>query len=154
MSNSKAIGQFFGAFDPVNWHRHVIGGMDSINKPRRNLMQTVFVQKPVQFGLSVLAIGSGSLAIVREILCALGQLLVTPVTLVFGTVRVLTWSDFAQPLYNHLPGIQSLLLTAHRVMLQFTGIVCSALGGAFSLFYGTRFSVKCQIALGIYELTT
>lgn len=151
MSNSKAIGQFFGAFDPVNWHAHVIGGMDSINKPRGNFIQTLFVQKPVQFGLSVLSIGSGALAIVREILCALGKLLVVPLTLAVGTVRVVTWSRFAQPLYHHLPGFYSLAGTAHRVMLQFTGIICSALGGAFFLFQGTRFTVRCQLDLGNYE---
>lgn len=150
MSNSKAIGQFFGAFDPVNWHAHVIGGMDSINKPRGNFVQAMFIQKPIQFGLSVLAIGSGALAIIREIISGLGKLLVTPLTLAIGTVRVVTWSRFAQSFYNHLPGWQSLVLTAHRVMLQFTGIVCTALGGAFFLFNGTRFTVKCQINLGNY----
>ena len=151
MSTTKQIGKFFNGLDPVTWHRHVMDGLNTINKQHSNPVKTVIVQKPVQFGVSIVAVASGSLAFLREGAVIAGKVLATPLTLTVGAVRVLTWSHIAEKPYQLLPGVKSITETAHRAASQAAGVIFSAIGGLSFLIGGTQFNVERQVHLGNYS---
>lgn len=155
MSINKIAAHLVSGMDPINWHSQVIDAMNEVNHTSYSLLGKIVIQKPVQFGLNVVALGTGHLALVREILAALGKIVIClPLKLLAGIVRVLTLSDFTKGVYDSIPGFSSLWETAKRVGCQALGIFCSLAGAFFFFSRGSELNVRQQDWLGNYRRAT